>query len=145
MHPNFIISLISRIHKRCEQAIYAQLKSRGYEDLAPTHGEVLYAVLIQGAMPMQQLSQIIHRDKSTVTALVNKLQALGYVERRKGQLDSRQWWVAPTPKADVFKEDFVAISQQLLKNLYGDMPDKERLQLVNSLAQICQRLDRSSS
>ena len=66
-----------------------ELAGAGLPDLAPTHGNIIFTLLRDGVTTMTDLAVAIRRDKSTVTALVKKLEALGYVERRPSALDSR--------------------------------------------------------
>lgn len=140
MNKNFIIGLISRIHKKCEQRIYDQLKQNGYEDLAPTHGEILYAVLSTPGLSMKSLGELIYRDKSTVTALTKKLEALGYVKRIQNPEDSRQWLVYPTKKGESFKSTFFHISEGLLADIYDGISDAEANKLINTLTKIGKNL-----
>ena len=47
---------------------------------------------------MGNIAQAINRDKSTVTVLVNKLERLKYIEKRKDATDSRVTLIRLTPK-----------------------------------------------
>ena len=140
MNKNYVIGLISRIHKKCEQAIVQQLKKDGYEDLAPTHGEILYAVLTTPGLSMKELGELIHRDKSTITALTKKLENLGYVQRKQSNEDSRQWQVFPTKKGESFKRTFFTISNSLLDQIYEGIPESEANKFVKTLSKINQNL-----
>ena len=71
---------------------------------------------------MRQIAQIIKRNKSTVTALVNKLAALGYLERRKADADDRVTPITLTEKGKAREATFICISKKLSTRLIMAFP-----------------------
>ena len=82
---------------------------------------------------MSEIGRIIDKDKSTITALVNKLIKLGYVEKQRDPVDSRISLTALTLKGKALKSDFLLIAQKLRARSYKGISDDEREILVSLL------------
>lgn len=94
--------------------IAAQLKARGLTGIAPSHGDILAQLFASDERSMQELAHAIGRDPSTVTALVKKLAAAGYVRTEKRADDRRATVVSLTARGQELRGDFAAISRELL-------------------------------
>ena len=91
----------------------SELEQRGYAGLAPSHGDILSQLCQTGEVRMSELSRLIDRDPSTVTALVRKLVALGFAETRRDDADRRVTVVSLTARGKVLERDFREISRSL--------------------------------
>ena len=131
-----VIDRIARIREKANAFIVAELSRRGVTGLVPSHGSLLGQLYRLGPLPMGRLAALIRRKKNTVTALVRKLEAAGYVSCRKDPADSRVTLVATTSRAEAFRQDFQAISRALLQRVWGDMPEAQRLVLMEGLARL---------
>lgn len=136
MDTDSVIDRTARIREKANAFIVAELAGRGVTGLVPSHGSLLAQLYSHGSLPMGRLAALIRRKKNTVTTLVRKLEAAGYVTCRKDAVDSRVTLVAPTEKAEAFRQDFQAISQALLERVWGDMPEDARLALVAGLKRL---------
>ncbi|MNC43433.1 hypothetical protein D3C75_922930 [compost metagenome] len=85
---------------------------------------------------MNQLSCYIDKDKSTITALVDKLVRLDYVKREQDQLDGRIFRLSLTPKGKELQPIFEAVSESLLTAVYEDFAPEEKQQLLGLLNRI---------
>jgi DNA-binding MarR family transcriptional regulator len=85
---------------------------------------------------MKEIAGIIDKDKSTVTALVNKLIHMGYVEKRKSPDDNRISIIAVTQKGETLKPAFVSIAKKLRSLAYKGITENEREILFNLLNRI---------
>jgi DNA-binding MarR family transcriptional regulator len=136
MRTEHIIALVAQVRERANRLITAELERRGHPGLAPSHGAILSRLYESGPQPMSVLAQAIDRRKNTLTTLVNKLEAAGYVTRQTSPDDSRVALIALTTKGEDFRGDFRAISDLLLKKVWGDMDEAEKIRLVHSLKTI---------
>lgn len=141
MQTDVVIDLIARIRERVDSILVAELKRRGVENLVPSHGAILAQLYRFGPLSMGRLAQLIRRKKNTVTTLVRKLEAAGYVVCDKDPTDSRVTLVAPTAQAAAFEPDFTAISRLILDRIWGTMPEAERHALMAGLARLDANLD----
>ena len=75
-------------------------------------GDYLFAVLCTyGALDNQPVCDITHRlflETNTVTPLLQRMEKLGIVIRKKGELDKRQQIVSLTPKGKELEEEAFA-------------------------------------
>lgn len=107
---------ISRTRSLVDQLLMTRLSDLGYPMLSPTHGDVLSQLFMRGDMCMRDLSSAIGRDPSTVTALVRKLVALGFVETHKSDRDRRSTVVSLTEEGHRLREPFSQISNELRRS-----------------------------
>lgn len=104
--------------------------------LAPSHGEILGALIYRGPLPMTEIARIIEKDKSTITALVNKLIKLGYVQRGKHSSDARISLISLTEKGAALKREILLIAGDLRARSYQGISDEEAETLVRLLTKI---------
>jgi len=136
METNNIISLISKVRESANKFIVSEMDKWGVKGLATSHGDILMALLKVEKLTMKELTEKIGKDKSTVTALVDKLIKQGYVEKTKDVEDNRVVFVSLTEKGRELKPMFDAISQELISMVYKDIPQSEREGLINTLTKI---------
>lgn len=85
----------------------------GVTGLVPSHGDILFALFQEEPASMQQLAEACGRDPSTVTALVKKLTAQGYVKVERCPHDGRSRWVTLTDAGRALQPKFQRISARL--------------------------------
>ena len=85
---------------------------------------------------MGELAKQVRRTKSTVTALVEKLERNGYVLRMPDPADSRGVLVRLTDKGRALEPAFEAISSGL-QRLITDRLSKEEAELLDRLLDKC--------
>jgi DNA-binding MarR family transcriptional regulator len=136
MKKDQIIFLIGRIQYKASRFLTRELRKHDIKGLATSHGEILGALMFRGPLSMTEIARIIDKDKSTITALVNKLIRLGYVEKRKYGADNRFNHIAVTQKGEELKPAFVSIARKLRTLAYKDIPDDERETMVRLLAKL---------
>lgn len=133
---NKIIGLVSTIRDRANQQILHQLRSHGVLDVVPAHGGIFVTLFQNGEITMGQLAQAIDRDKSTVTTLVNKLEGLSYLEKRKDDSDGRVTLIRLTEKGQLLEPVFKEVSAYLLEKVYAGFTDLEQGILITLLDRI---------
>lgn len=89
---------------------------------------------------MKELAEKIGRDKSTVTALVNKLMAAGYVTKEKDPGDNRITYLSLTKKGKSMERDFDEISEKLIATAFQGFSQKERESLVKGIIRMLNNL-----
>ena len=134
--PEGIVALIAQIREKVNRFILQELDHHGIQGLAPSHGDILATLFQETVLPMGELARMIDRDKSTVTTLVDKLIALGYVEKVKDDPDTRVTLVKLTEQGKALKPDFDEISARLLSRVYAGISAKEQQELVALLSRL---------
>ena len=121
------VYLIGRIREKANIFILKELGQIGLVDIAPSHGDVLATLFKNGECTMTDIANSIHRDRSTVTSLVNKLIKLGFILSKKDVNDSRSTIIFLTDKGKELEPSFQEISQKLYDIEYNDISENEKI------------------
>lgn len=121
MKADNTISIIGKIKDAANQLIVKELVKRGHEGLAPSHGEILSLLLFKGELTKTEIATSINRERSTVTTLIKKLEALDYIKSRVNEADARSTIVSLTEKGQLMKTDFIEISEMLYERQFKGM------------------------
>ncbi len=138
MNANDIISLISKIREKVNRGLISEMERHGIGGIVTSHGDILHALNHRPKMTMAEIASKIGRDKSTVTALVDKLVRLGYVTKERDTLDTRIIYVTLTPKGYELQPVFEEISKEVLDIFYSGISEKEKEELFRILNKIYQ-------
>lgn len=136
MNIKNVISLISKIREKVNRFIVSEMSKCGIEGIVTSHGDIIYALFKKPRLTMAEIADKIGRDKSTVTALVDKLVRLGYVAKERDTADTRVVYVTLTHKGNELKPIFEAISSEILDVFYLDISEKEKEELIRILNKI---------
>ncbi len=85
---------------------------------------------------MNEITQKIDKDKSTVTALIKKLEKLELIEKFKNENDSRSTIIKLTEKGLATKTIFEQISKKLIETTYKDFLEKDKSLVYELLTRI---------
>lgn len=129
MKLNTIISLISAIRTKANEFLINELTKEGFTDIAPSHGSILYTLFKHDGISMKEISSIINKRKNTVTVLIDKLVAQGFVKKTQDTDDRRTTHIFLTQKGKNLEKPFNTISEKLLKKTYEGFTEDERCQL----------------
>ena len=113
----------------------------GIVGIVPSHGAVLATLYHEGPLPMKEISRRIHRDKSTLTVLVRKLEELGYVEREPDEKDSRIVRVRLTEKGIASRGALERVSLRLRERVWGNASEEEREAVCHALIKMIERME----
>lgn len=142
MKTDNTLKLFSKLMASAHDLINEELVLLGHGAIAPSHGEILIALYCSDTLSMQEIAAKIHRTPSTVTTLVNKLIALGYVASTRCSKDSRSIMVSLTQRGRELQPDFWAISAKIYQKYYAGFTPEEyqifRLLLEKMYNQVCE-------
>jgi DNA-binding MarR family transcriptional regulator len=136
MKTDHVIALISRVRDRAYGFIISELNKKKITGLVPSHGGILGVLFEKEKASMKELAGRINRDKSTITALVNKLMRAGYVAKEKDPDDSRITYLSLTARGKALQPDFEEISKKLIATAFHGFSKKEREELVKGIGRM---------
>ena len=142
MRKNNAIALMSRIREKGNKLIVRELRQQGVEGIVPSHGEIMVHLFAAEECTMQNLAKQINRTKPTVTVLVEKLVACGYVVKEKSAEDNRVTFIKLTAKGWELKPIFEVISAKMNAIVYQGLCEEEAEMLEKVLTQINGNLDK---
>ncbi len=131
-----ITSLISQIHAKTSSFLKNELKERGFPELVSSHGYILFQLSKHEKMTMSEITAAIHRDKSTTTALIKKLESEGYVQKKTCCNDSRVTWISLTEKSHAYTDAIQDISKALSDCCCAGLSDEEKQTIYTLLSRI---------
>ncbi len=107
------ISLLSRTLAQANRFLILLMQEAGLCNLVTSHGDILMQLFQQDGLAMRDLARRVDRDPSTVTALVKKLAAQGYVTTARARTDRRAVVVSLTEQGRELHGRFLEISDRL--------------------------------
>lgn len=128
-----IISLVSNIREKANKLIADELRKNGISDLVSSHGAILVQLYRSDDLCMKDIAERVGKDKSTVTALVNKLVKLGYIYKVKNSEDSRITHLKLTDKGREVEEIFFKVSHVLVDRVYRGFDEQEKDHLIKMM------------
>ena len=133
---------MSRIREQANKLIVRELRQRGVEGIVPSHGEIMVHLFAAEECTMQNLAKQINRTKPTVTVLIEKLVACGYVVKEKSAEDNRVTLIKLSAKGWELKPIFEVISAKMNAIVYQGLCEEEAEMLEKVLTQINGNLDK---
>ena len=110
-------------------SIYKYLKrtfaDHQIENMNPTRLGILLALADQDGVIMSRLGQRLFLEKSTMTGVIDKMEADGLVERKSDHADRRALRIYLTPKARRLNERILQIIDGVYQDLRGDLTDQD--------------------
>lgn len=107
--------------------------------IGPGQYTYLFALYLEDGQTQQSLSNRMLVDKSATARAVDKLEELGYVERKPDNIDKRSYRVFLTQKAVEIKPQLEAVVEEVQEILLGNLSDEEK----NILKTLLQKLSRN--
>lgn len=122
---NFLYKL-SCIRKSAFSFLEGEMASVGVSDIPPSYGDILYAIYHQKTGYVNEIVEKSHKDKSTVSSIINQLEKKGYVEKLSDPDDGRRVKVRLTEQAEKYINVVSEISLKLQHKLFKNMSDEEQ-------------------
>lgn len=136
MVRNPIIYYIGQIRDKANKLLIDELERKGLDGIVPSHGAILMTLFIKGKLPMKEIANHIKKDKSTVTALVNKLINYGYIQKVRCENDSRSSIISLTKKGTEMKDAFEDITKKLNDRIDNALNSDEKGMLTDLLLKL---------
>ena len=132
---------VSRVHQLCGRVFEKLLKDSGVEAFNGAQGRILYVLWEYGQMSMVDISKNTSLAKTTLTSMIDRMEASGLVTRTYDARDRRQILVSITKKAQKYRDRYNEISDQMNAIFYNGFSEKEIKTLEKGLARIIRNLE----
>lgn len=143
--PRFrpLVHLTALLADATKQYLTKSLAEAGHAGLEPCHGDVFVVLFAEDNLSLTELARRSGRSKSTVSVMVRRLTALGYLEKVEDADDSRAVRIRLADKGVALRPVFDRISQAMQDVLTQGFTGKELSAFENFLARAKENFERA--
>lgn len=120
-----ILSLAARIHDEGRRLLLEEMKRSGLDELTTSCGDIFQVLFVEDELSLTAVAQRIHRTKSTTCVMIDRLEKLGYVERRPSEVDARASVIALTERGREVRPVIAGVSDRLMTRLLEGLTEAE--------------------
>lgn len=117
-------NLVSQIHQLSGRAFTRILSTFGLDEINPAQGRILYALWKHDGVSQGELSVLTKLDKSTLTAMLDRLEKAGQIERIADPVDSRRKIVRTTERNNKMHERYEEASSAMIDIYYRGLSER---------------------
>ena len=136
-----IAYLVGRTSRSIIKRLTKKFSDAGF-DVSYEQWSILVHLYRKDGQTQQELSNIAVKDKAAITRLLNVLEKKNIVLRIPDRNDKRSKLVYLTNKAKEFKDDLIAVVEELLDEAKLDIEHEEMEQCKKTLNKIFANFDR---
>ena len=137
----FLISQVKQLSDRTFEKI---LKTKGIDEFNGAQGRILYILWNNNNLSIKQISKFTKLAKTTLTAMLERMELQGLIKRTISKEDKREIIVSLTDKAKELKENYLDVSKQMEKIFYKNFTDKQIENFENTLKKIIENLEENN-
>ena len=134
--------LISKIH-HLSGRIFARMLKEYEIEINPAQGRIMFVLWQEDGIPIRELAQKTALEKSTLTAMLDRLERMGYVRRVHSATDRRQILVERTELDRSWQDIYVKVSQEMSALFYQGFTEGEIYELDRYLRRLLVNLESS--
>ncbi len=135
----FLITQIKQLQGRVFQRL---LTESGVEEFNGPQGRILYVLWQEDGVPIARLVQQTGLAKSTLTAMLARMESASLITRGPGENDGRQVIIKLTPRARGLRQKYDQVSQQMNSLFYDGMTQEDASTLDALLDRILANLQK---
>jgi MarR family transcriptional regulator, organic hydroperoxide resistance regulator len=131
--------LMAKIRQVSERIFVRKLKECGIE-INPAQGRIMFALWQDDGVLINRLAKKTQLGKSTLTSMIDRLEEMGYVKRRRSRQDRRKILIYRTEKDKVMERKYVQVSQEMTVLYYEGFSGGEINRFEQDLKRILNNL-----
>ncbi|MBN1362250.1 MAG: MarR family transcriptional regulator [Sedimentisphaerales bacterium] len=131
--------LLAKIRQVGERVFLRRLKGSGIE-INPAQGRIMFALWQRDGVSIQELARKTQLGKSTLTSMLDRLEAMGYIQRRRSEDDRRKIMIYRTEKDRALEKQYADLSEQMTELWYKGFDETEIEQFEAYLGRILDNL-----
>ncbi len=137
----FLISQVKQLSDRTFERI---LKAKGVDEFNGAQGRILYILWNNNNISIKQISKLTKLAKTTLTAMLERMELQGLIKRTASKEDKRETIVSLTDKAKALQEDYLDVTKQMEEVFYKNFTDKQIENFENTLKKIIENLEKDN-
>lgn len=132
--------LIARIHQTSGRIFETILRKYGLSEISPAQGRVLFTLWKNDNVPIQELVRRTSLSKSTLTAMLDRLEEQGLIVRVASDRDRRETLIRLTPTDRSLRDAYARVSEEMAGIILAGFAEHEISDLEDKLRRILQNL-----
>jgi MarR family transcriptional regulator, organic hydroperoxide resistance regulator len=116
------------------------LRDAGGGDINPAQGRILFALWKKGGMSITALAKETALEPSTLTSMLDRLEAAGFASRSPSPGDRRAFVIDCTAAGRALEARYSAVSERMSELFYGELGAKEIAAFESTLRKIVANL-----
>ena len=137
-YGGFLMSQVRHLSGRVGEKL---LKESGVEVFNGAQGRILYVLWEHGSMTITQLGKLTSLAKTTLTSMLDRMEAGGLVRRIPDRENRRQIFIEATEKANEYRVKYDWISDRMSEIFYRGFSEEEITAFEDQLRKIKQNLE----
>ena len=133
----FFISKIKQIQSRIFEKL---LTEHGIKEFNGAQGRILFVLWSSDDIPIKELSEKTGLAKTTLTSMLDRLEAQGHIKRSAAPNDRRTVNIRLTEKAKHLRKSYEDVSEEMNEIFYKGFTDDEIQHFENYLGKILENL-----
>ena len=121
------------------------LKESGVDIFNGAQGRILYVLWEHGQLTITEIGRLTSLAKTTLTSMLDRMEAGGLIERIPDKRNRRQIFVTATEKAKEYREKYDLISDKMSEIFYDGFTDDEIISFENQLRRIIKNLEKEGA
>ncbi|MBB6481772.1 MarR family winged helix-turn-helix transcriptional regulator [Spirochaeta isovalerica] len=117
--------LLSKVHQLSGRIFNRLLKDSRFDELNGAQGRILFVLWEQDDIPITDLAKKSMLTKSTLTAMLDKLETTGFIRRVSDPSDRRKIRIQRTGKDRDFQKLFTRVSEDMTGIWYDGFSNEE--------------------
>lgn len=118
--------LISKIHQLSGRLLAKKLKAWNVEEINPAQGRILFFLWQNDGISIQEVSRMTSLEKSTLTSMLDRLEASGHIRRVPSMEDRRKILIEVADKDTSLKASYERATREMSEIIYKDFTEQEK-------------------
>lgn len=132
--------LIARIHQISGRIFEAILRKYGLSEISPAQGRILFVLWKKDGIPIQELAKQTSLSKSTLTAMLDRLEEQHFIVRVPSEQDRREILIRLTHKDRSLQDTYETVSEEMMGIGLAGFTEREIRDLEDKLRRVLDNL-----
>jgi len=132
---------ISKIKQVQDRIFYKMLEDAGIE-ISSGQGRILYVLWQEGPLSISEIGKRASLAKTTMTAMLDRMEDKGIIVRSFDASDRRQTTVSLTPAAESMRDTYRKVSDEITEIFYRGFSENEKADFEDKLRRILDNLNK---
>ena len=132
---------MSQIGKLSARTWERLLKECGVDAFNGAQGRILYVLWEHEKLNITDIARLTSLAKTTLTSMLDRMEAAGLVERIPDKINRRQIFIAITKKAKEYRGEYDMLSDSMNEIFYNGFSDDEIVQFESQLRRVLKNFE----